>query len=584
MNSPVLLVPLIVGVAPGQEPGAPPQAPVAPPVAPATVPAVQRLAPSLDRVTIYGGQALVERTFACSAEEPGPVDLVLGPFPRGAHPDSFQTKVEEGPARFTDLEVRTETGLALDSPERERLRQRLADLRDQRRALDTDLSAIEAGQKLVQAVIAAIGAGQPTSGASGVGTEITVANLYDFVRQRSRELDRDRAAYQKAVQDLEQQIADVEHKLGQAEGALSRRYQEVRVSLFFERAGAARLRLTYLVDGARWLPTYEVRVAPDLTGVTVALVAEVRQRSGEDWEDAQLWLSTSMPSIGLDPPAIPLRVFELPRPQAEQARRRLETLDHGDERGSRGRPAAGAEVAGKSADAFEPAPEVAVQDYGITTQFQLPQRKTVRANDEPHRFILREVPLDVRAERYVVPSRSDKAFLHAEVTLSGDAPLLAGRAKVFLGPDYLGQASFPTLRPGDSTTVNLGIDPNLAVTCETVVDERDDPGFLASTVRITRVYRCTLKLSAAAPGPVQVLVEDAIPISRTSEVEVTPTQLQPAPEADPDSKRLQAEQGRYRWRVSLAPGQTQHVRWGYVVGFDEALEPLLNELEREPSE
>lgn len=532
-------------------------------------PAPQRALHVLDRVTVYSGQALVERTFSWAATEPGPVELLLGPFPLEALSDSFQAKAEDGSARFMDLEVRNQVGQPADSAARSELAARLAALQEQRRALDSDQAAIQAGSRLVQSLLEAVAAG--SAGPPGeVGMEITIGNLYDFVRQRSRELDVEKAAYEKSVRELDQQIADLQNKLGQIERGDLVRYQEVKLNLFFERAGEARLRLSYLVRNAWWAPTYDVRVATDLTGVTVGLLAEVRQKTGEDWENAQILLSTSTPSIGLDPPKVPLRVVEMPRPRSFGApSARAAELGYADDDARK--------EAEASADGFMPAPEVAVQDFGITTQFVLPQRKTVRGNGEPHRFILREVPLEVRAERYVVPSRSDKAFLRAEVKLSGDAPLLSGPAKVFLGPDYLGQATFPTLRPGDSTTINLGIDPNVTVTYETIVDERDEPGWLASTVQVTRVYRAALKLSAAAPGPVEVLVEESIPLSRNEEIEVSATQLQPAPLNDADSKLLQREKGIYRWRLPMAPGASANVRWGYVLEFDEAVEPWLHE-------
>ena len=58
--------------------------------------------------------------------------------------------------------------------------------------------------------------------------------------------------------------------------------------------------------------------------------------------------------------------------------------------------------------------------------------------------------------------------------------VLPGVARIFLGPDYLGESSFPLLRQGDSTTLNLGIDPNLIVEYEVVLDQREEPGLFSS--------------------------------------------------------------------------------------------------------
>ncbi len=60
--------------------------------------------------------------------------------------------------------------------------------------------------------------------------------------------------------------------------------------------GAARVRLSYVVGGARWTPVYDLQLAPDKGTVLVSFAGRVSQESGEDWEDARLVLSTSVPA------------------------------------------------------------------------------------------------------------------------------------------------------------------------------------------------------------------------------------------------------------------------------------------------
>ncbi|RMH01585.1 MAG: mucoidy inhibitor MuiA family protein [Planctomycetota bacterium] len=527
----------------------------------------------LDRVTVYAGRALVERAFSIEAGEPGPLSVEIGPLPLGLDPGSFQVRVEEGRGVIQGVEPRLVTGDALEGGERDRLRGELAELRRKRRDLDADKASIDAGRAMVDSLVAGL-AGVDAVSSLGEGAEAGgLEGLFAFVRARSAELDRELAAYEAERDRLEARIEEVERRLGGGDGEL-RRYYLGRVQVWAEAAGPIRLRATYLVSGASWTPAYDVRVAPDLTGVTVGLVAEVAQRSGEDWTDAEVLLSTSTPSVGLDPPSLPLRVFEplaAGTPAAAYGR-----VEDSSRRGLESEGLALADQA-RLGEAFQPAPETQVEDLGITALFRLPDRKTIRSDGETYRFHLREVPLEVRPERYVVPSRSDKAYLRAEVRLAGDTPLLPGTARIFLGPDFLGTSQFPVLRPGDSTRIHLGIDPNLSVALEVVRDERDDPGLLSSTVTISRVFRARLKLSAAAPAPVTVLVEEALPVSRGGGIEVRPVELRPAPLRSDEDLRDQKERGRYRWRLSLAPGQGMNVYWGYEVDFDEDLEPVLVE-------
>jgi len=515
----------------------------------------------LDRVTVYDGQALIERLVTTTAEIAGPVTLVVGPFPSRVNPASFQTEVVSGEVTVMGIETRTRTGEALAEGERAALRAALAEKYVALRGVQTDLEGVAAAQETLKAYIASIAAG-----ANGVEGIINAEQTIAFVRESMRKLDGEKAVMERQQGEIREAIADLEQQLSPGDRRNQEQFLELRLALHFQRPGEGLLRISYLAQGARWEPTYDVRVAPDLTGVKVGFVAQVTQSTGEDWNEAEIRLSTSAPSIGLDPPRVPLRTV-----QPAMNRELLSSLGYDDAAGAVRAPA-------EDKDFAEP-PKVEFRDFGLSAQFILPGRKSVPGNGEAHRFVIREVPLEVRPERYVVPSMSDRAYLRADVKLASGSPLLAGEARIFLGPDYLGLASFPLLRVGDSTTLNLGVDPNLTVEYETIEDSRENPGrfSLSSTARITRVYRATLRLSASARGPVQVLVEEALPISRDSRVEVKVVQIQPALLDSEQDKLDREERGLHRWRLTLAPGAAETVRWGYVLAFDEDLVPILEE-------
>lgn len=518
----------------------------------------------LDRVTVYDGQALIERLVSTTADMTGPLTLVVGPFPASVNPASFQTEVVSGDVVVMGLETRSRAGEALAAGEREALRNALAEKRVALRAVQTEMTSLGAAQEALRAFIQSTALGKEEWGTANAEQTIL------FVRENMRKLDGEEAALERQHQEISDAIADLELQLAPGDRRSQQKFLELRLTLHFQRPGEGVLRVSYLAQGARWDPTYDVRVAPDLTGVKVGFVAQVTQSTGEDWNEAEIRLSTSAPSIGLDPPELPLRTVQ---PFNGYERGNLAELGYAD-------AAVGYSSKAPAEDKdFAEAPKVEFRDFGLSAQFVLPGRKSVPANGEAHRFVIREVPLEVRPERYVVPSMSDKAYLRADVKLASGAPLLAGEARIFLGPDYLGMASFPLLRVGDSTTLNLGVDPNLTVEWETIEDSRDNPSrfSLSSTARITRVYRATLRLSASARGSIQVLVEEALPLSRDNRVEVKVVQIQPAMLDTEKDQADRSERGLHRWRLTLAPGAAETVRWGYVLSFDEDLFPVLEE-------
>ena len=525
-------------------------------------PEPQAVPSRIDRVTVYSGQALVERAFTVSADAPGSRTFVVAPLPLTADDSSFQAKLLSGPLVVQGLEMRRRSG-ELEGSDRDRVRARLRELRQDLRALESTRLAIDEGRSVLGAAVKSLEQRETLSAAD-------LEFLLQFVTRESEKLDQDLIRYEQQRDRVRQEIQDLEQQLGGG-GGQARQYQEARVTVFFERAGEAQMALSYLSRGASWAPAYDVRLDTDLTRVDVGLVGEVRQATDEDWSDVELWLSTARPHVGLDPPEVPRRVVRIPtaarrgRYRGEvDARAPLQELGYaGDE--------------GKALADFAKAPEVAVEDFGITQQFRLPDRVTVVSNREPKQFQLVRVPLDVEPERYIIPSLSEEAYLRAEVTSTGETPLLPGTAKVYLGPDFLGKASFPMLLPGDSTMLNLGIDPNLTVQYEELRDERDDPGFLSDTVRLHRMFRAKLSLSAAAAREITVLVEEVIPVSQDDRVEIKPIDPFPAPLRTDEDLKDREEKGIYRWKLTMKPGQDAVVRWGYSAAFDEDLSPVFTE-------
>ncbi len=518
----------------------------------------------MDRVTVYSGRALVERVAEVSSDTTGSVTFAIGPLPARAIETSFQVGVESGSVVVQGFEQRLLAGEALAAEERRLLQERLDQARARLEEVDAEQKVLAARAQVLERALSGLAEG------SGPFAGLSFDEVLAQTEQYQEDFAKEGLRLRREEVELRERIAGLEAQLGGRPP--TKKVRELRLTLFFERPGAAAVRVGYLVPGADWTPSYDVRVAPDLTGVRVAQVADVRQSTGEDWTDVEVLLSTAQPHVGLTPPDLPLRIV---RPFLAPS---LRSLGY-----SGGADAAPAEALGLEAELgradFEAAPKVRFEDLGITAQFALPDRKTILANGESHRFLLTEVPLEVSPYRYVVPSLSDRAYLRADVTLNGDRPLLEGAARIFLGPDYLGESRIPSLKSGDSTTLDLGIDPNLSVEYELVEESKERPGrfSFSSTAHLTRSFRATLRLSAAAPSSVLVLAEEALPIARDDRISVEVEGVQPRPLEDEESQRLREERNVLRWRFSMAPGSTQVLRWGYDIGYDEDLVPVLVE-------
>ena len=65
--------------------------------------------------------------------------------------------------------------------------------------------------------------------------------------------------------------------------------------------------LTYMVEKSKasWQPSYDIRISSEKRTMLVTYYAEVKQNSGESWDDVDLLLSTANPSVGSTPKRLP---------------------------------------------------------------------------------------------------------------------------------------------------------------------------------------------------------------------------------------------------------------------------------------
>ena len=533
---------------------------------------------SIERVTVYPGFALVERVVEIPAQQKHHDFIVaISPLPLSSQPSSFQTQVLNESVVVQGVELRSRMSTIANMAQANELEKKLASLDEQM----IDAVAAKAGIKLQMEALNNMADYENPSSSTGWGLPEGVSERLEFLGQQMARYDVDLRTNQLLIDGLSGEIKDIDLQINGARNDRGYRIREARIHCFSQLLDTpSQIRLTYLVSGASWQPAYDVRIAPDMTGVNVNAMGQVQQRTGEDWNQVKLVLSTSMPQIGLNPPDVPLRFVEsnfYPSTLGE-----LSAIGYVEKEAGAANDLIrrrGKALMEENIEEFDAAPMAEAIDYGITTQFLMPGKVDVAKNNEVHRFSIRTIPLGVEPERYIVPSQSALAYLRAEVKHTGDSVLLAGTAKIFLGPDYLGESSFPLLRQNDSTMLNLGIDPNLEVEYETIEDFRDDPGSfsLSSTSTITRRYRVNLRLSPSAQSKITVVVEEGMPKSNSDSVEVEIGELVPSVIDTDEAVAKQVEQGLYRWSFVLHPGETKRVRWGYELSFDEDSVPWVRQ-------
>ena len=146
-------------------------------------------------------------------------------------------------------------------------------------------------------------------GGSANGVELErLESATNFFRERLMEIARGKLAHRERIELLNKEIQALRQQLQ----AFIAERQPVFVSELFvtvqaPSAGRYDLTLNYLTRSASWRPLYDLRVTDIDSPLDLQYKAEIEQFTGEDWEDAQLVLSTADPTRGTIKPALQTR-------------------------------------------------------------------------------------------------------------------------------------------------------------------------------------------------------------------------------------------------------------------------------------
>lgn len=344
--------------------------------------------------------------------------------------------------------------------------------------------------------------------------------------------------------------------------------REVTVALEAGEALKGKVRLTYRVAGAGWRPLYDARL--DTGAVTKKPVLElvrraaVTQRTGEDWTDVALAVSTTRASRGTAAPdiqTVKLDFFEaaMAKPMATRAAPAPAAAGAlmSEEEGSAARDK-------KSDAAATPLPQrqaeeaqASVEGGAYQASFQIPGRISIPTDGSQKSFRIASRSVSPTLSVKTSPSLEETAYLQASFINDEDAPLLAGDVAIHRDGAFAGIGHFALIAPGDSADLGFGADDRVKVTRIPVRRKENEPGWFGNTKTETRDFKTVIK--NLHDFPVRIAVIDQIPITENTAIVIEQLPVTTAP----TEKLVADKRGVMGWTFDYAPGEQKEIRLAY---------------------
>ncbi|KAF4153915.1 hypothetical protein CNMCM8927_000185 [Aspergillus lentulus] len=212
------------------------------------------------------------------------------------------------------------------------------------------------------------------------------------------------------------------------------------------------------------------------------------------------------------------------------------------------------------------------QDYGLTTTYDLPGRRTLVPSSVHRRHVLAELDLkSMTLTHIIVPKMRAAAFLRARIQNTSSVTILRGRAGMTVDGTFLGTTALPNCAPNDAFNISLGVDPSILVTYAKPSVRRVGGGFFSK--EHTAVFRRTCWVKNTKSIAVDLIVSEQVPLSEDDKLRVQilepkglekeGDQAKMAMEGKGSGSVFLAKNGEVKWMFKLQPGKDTRLTLEY---------------------
>ena len=468
----------------------------------------------IQQVTLYPSLAKIERTIPVQA---GEQLVTLSGLAANFNIDQLQYQ-------SSNIEVNavSHTDSALDKPAGNESAQLRSQIDQLKKAISKQNSIIQAAELQNKFL------GNVTEGAAPKVRE----QAYDaFIAIDNAKLEKDK---------LEQRLEELEQDLGAIGDS---EFNQRTLKFYVNATQRGEIKISYMVPYARWQPTYKAELDTQSKQVKITRMAMIAQKTGEDWNNVKLALSTSTPQnyiqqvqpqqwwVNYYEPE-PVRPVYAPAPMA------IAEMAYADKSSAK-------MVKGRSSNNGPSFPQFQANDLNFSTEFRSETKASIPSSSQQIYLPLSTNQYPAKLSVWTIPKQSTQATINAEIAQL-DQSWPSGTVKLYRDGDYVGERAWQNSTE-DSLQMNFGIDEQIQVKVTDLTDKKNSVrGSQSETVQKNQYAIQNLH-----NYPIQVTIFESEPQSRNGKLTAQSVYSLP-----PTAKEWNDEPNINTWQVDLVPKQT----------------------------
>jgi len=373
--------------------------------------------------------------------------------------------------------------------------------------------------------------------------------LYD---QFGKNIEQVKAALldkQRIIRENEKELAKLRQQLGEYQSRREISTSEIYITVSSKTAVNAKLKISYLVDGAGWFPSYDIRVDQLDEPVSLVYKANVFQNTGVGWENVLLTFSSASPDKSGNVP--------VPYPYYIDFEQIVEDAIQGRAYGINKKEMAveEAEIAVTSRMPAVPL-EVGIGYKSTSVEFNIEIPYTIPSESKSTSIDMLYLTLPADFQYKSVPRTDTDAFLIAKVRNWEQYDLLEGEANLYFENTFVGKSVLNTRYVSDTLEVSLGRDMGVIVKREKR-KEFTSKKFIGINTLETRSWEISVRNNKKESVKIELV--DLVPVSQNKDIVVEIQEL--------SGGQLDKDKGFVTWIMELEPGKSGKVILTYSVRY-----------------
>ncbi|MGB1241395.1 MAG: mucoidy inhibitor MuiA family protein [Chitinophagales bacterium] len=518
----------------------------------------------ITQVAVFSDRAQISRTAKIKLQA-GNQTVVFGELPSRIEANSLQV-TGAGNALLKDVKLETKHFTINQNERVEEIQSQETELKNEAKAFQMQTQRLVSARVLVENIAAKITSTSENSGETTSLQPEKWLQMIDLHQTQLTKIDADILDVQKKADNIKQQLDKLKRERKSLGQTTTKSQKQVQVVLAAKGEEEVVLKLSYVVYGASWYPVYDVRVNSDTNEVSLAYKAMVSQRTGEDWENVALQLSTAKPHISGEPPKLGswfLSKYTPPKHSKKRREMNAIVVSSASEKMMDESLYDMEEISLKEEAPMERA-QTTVDTKAASVVFGVGSKTTILSDNEAQQVNILERIYKTEFIHIAVPSKSTHAYLKAEITNDSEYPLLSGESNIFMDNHFVAKSKIPFTASGANFEVGLGIDEAVKIEYKTLQNLRKTVGFIKNKEKMLYAYQTTITNSKKRA--IQLTIHNQMPVSNDNDIEVE--LLEPIYEEDTDALKKN-KFGHLEWHCKMEAGAEKVIELKYSVVYHE---------------